>query len=124
MTDTIEDCFYCGLRRAKWGEGCKARQDRLHWTAAERIRELQREQTELLTTLKIAQRLILVGARALRALEVRGRRAGKKARREVPRRPDSLELETEAAKISDTFAVMHGDPSLSVGLTFDRLEGR
>jgi len=124
VTDTLEDCFYCGLPRSKWGQGCEARQDRLHWTAAERIGTLELEHREHLTTLRIAHSLLLVGARAMRALEVRGRRASKKARQEVPRRPDSLELETEAAKISDTFAVMHGDPSLPVGPTFDRLEGR
>lgn len=124
MTDTVEDCFYCGKARGQWSEPCGARADGLHWTAFERVNVLEREQVELLTTLKIVQRLILAGARAMRALEVRGRRAGKKARRAVPRSPDSLTLETEAAKISDTFAVMHGDPSLPVGSTFDRLEGR
>jgi hypothetical protein len=123
-TDNVEDCFYCGVARNRWNEGCKGREDRLHWTAAERIGLLEREHNEHLAMLRLVHGLILAGATAMRALEVCGRRAGKRARREVPRRPDSLELETEAAKISDTFAVMHNDPSLSTGPTFDRLEGR
>lgn len=116
-------CFYCRAVQP-WTGPCPSSANGGHWTAAERIGALEQENGELVATLRRAHGLILVGARALRAVEVRGRRARRKALRELPRRPDSLELETEAAKISDTFAVMYGDPSLSVGPTFDRLEGR
>jgi hypothetical protein len=74
--------------------------------------------------LRVANQLLLAAARRDRAHRTRGWRARRRAIRELPARPDGLDFETEAAKISDTVAIYAGDQSLPVGLTFDAIEGR
>lgn len=116
--------MYCDRLHGDWHDSCPSAPDKLHWTALEKVQALEIAQRSRWTELRVANRLLLAGAVAKRALEIRGRRAQRKARQAVPSRPDSLEMETEAAKISDTIAVCTGDQSLPVGSTFDQLEGR
>ncbi len=121
---TERRCHYCSRAAGDWNGPCPRSPDKLHWTAEEKIDALEQERERFVDRLRVANRLLLAGAATIAAVRTRGRRARRRAIAALPARPDDLDLETEAAKISDSVAVFTGDQSLPTGPTCDELEGR
>lgn len=118
----MAECIYC--HATDFGRPCLDSPDGHHWTWRDKAQQLAAEVEASRAHMRDANRLLLQAAAIARVLSMPRRRDRRRALRELPSRPDAMDFECAAAKISDTMAVWAGDRSLPVGPTFDALEGR